>query len=254
MTRIPQIVAFALLLAGIATPSNACSMAMCLGNGVEMRPDFIVTIRHADKPLAGVSVKVASRAPDKDEVVWFSGVTGADGRVQVTNLAPGNYWIETDLLGISAGEECFHVSEKPERPKSRLKYDWGDLAPASRRIAGRVVDYQPGTGETPILNNAHRVEVAIPAARLLLQNPITGATLSTSSDSSGSFSFDEAAPGVYVLHIDPGTAPGNREYDASDVLIRLAASATRNAILLSRREASGGSCGGTYLELQSTSN
>jgi len=48
-----------LTLAAVAPPQLvACSLAGCLGNGVELRSSFIVKITHGDKPLAGVSVQI----------------------------------------------------------------------------------------------------------------------------------------------------------------------------------------------------
>jgi hypothetical protein len=40
------VVAFCLLPL-VAIPAGACSLAGCLDRGIEMRPDFVVKIRHA---------------------------------------------------------------------------------------------------------------------------------------------------------------------------------------------------------------
>ena len=64
---------------------------------------------------------------------------------------PGDYWLDASFLGVNAAYFCFHVSERPSRKaKRRMRYDWGDLAPATRQLAGKLVDSQPGTGESPI--------------------------------------------------------------------------------------------------------
>ena len=41
----------------VAVPAGACSLAGCLDRGIEMRSDFAVRIRHADKPLPGTTVE-----------------------------------------------------------------------------------------------------------------------------------------------------------------------------------------------------
>jgi hypothetical protein len=205
-------------------------------------------IKHQGKPLQGVTVKVT----DADAALHFSGVTTAIGSVRVTSLPPGDYWLDVDFLGIGAAYQCFHVADRASRhAKQRVSYEWGDLAPATRRIAGKLIDSQPGTGESPIWNLVHRVNVPITGAKLNLQNPITRQVYSTVSNQSGAFAFDEVPAGTYVLHVEGGAS--GRDYDATDLLIRLGPTATRDAVDLTRREAGGGSCGGASLELLNTS-
>lgn len=231
--------------------SYGCSSVSCLNKGVELRPEFVVRVTHGDKPLQGVSVRVSSAAGGNVNNL-FSGVTAADGSVRVVNLPPGEYWLNAELLGIVAGTECFHVDPRPTRKaKKKVSYDWGDLAPATRQVAGRLIDSQPGHGGTPIWNQLHRVDTPISEARLRLQDPLTGAVYSTLSDSDGHFSFGSIPNGIYVLHIEGGTAPSGRGFDSSDHLIRLSDTDTAKGdmLLLSHRDAGAGSCGGTYLEL-----
>jgi len=233
------------------TSSYACSFVSCLNKGVELRPEFVVRVTHGDKPLQGVSVRVSSAAEGNVNNL-FSGVTAADGSVRVVSLPPGEYWLNAELLGIVAGTECFHVDPRPTRKgKKKVSYDWGDLAPATRQVAGRLIDSQPGQGEIPIWNQLHRVDTPISEARLRLQDPLTGAVYSTLSDSDGHFSFGSIPNGIYVLHIEGGTAPRGRGFDSSDHLIRLSDTDTAKGdmLLLSRRDAGAGSCGGTSLEL-----
>ncbi len=230
-----------------AIPSNACSAASCLDRGVEMRRDFAVKVTHDGRPLPGVTVQVTSDGSER-----FSGLTLTDGTVRVTGLPPGDYWLNAEFLGIGAGYQCFHVSDRPSgKSKRKLTYDWGDEPPATRRIAGRLIDDQPGKGGTPLWNLVHRVNVPIRGAALKLQNPLTGATYNMDSDSDGAFAFDGIPEGTYVLHI-AGGGTESREYDPTDLLIELSPSASRNTLLLTRREAGGGSCGGTSLDLQNT--
>lgn len=248
LKRLLAAAALASLIAFFAVPSNACSLASCLHTGMEMRQDFAVTVTHDGKPLAGVAVQVTSSVEGKNRQP-FSGITSGDGTVHVTNLPSGEYWLNAELLGISAAYECFHVSNRPSRKaKGKLTYEWGDEAPGTQRIAGKLIDSQPGNGGTPLSNLIHRIEVPISGAGLKLQNPTTGAVYTTTSDHNGDFAFDTIPTGTYVLHIEGGGA-GERGYDATDLLIELNFHATRNALLLTRRDAGGGSCGGTYLDL-----
>jgi hypothetical protein len=71
----------------------------------------------------------------------------------------------------------------------------------------------------------------------------------TASDANGSFGFNSLSDGTYVLHIEGGRTP-TREYDSADLLVKLAADAKWNALLLTRRDAGAGSCGGTSLDLK----
>jgi hypothetical protein len=232
--------------------SYACSYVGCINKGVELRPDFVVRVTHGDKPLQGVSVLVSSAAEGNVNKL-FSGVTAADGSVRVVDLPPGEYWLNAELLGIVAGTECFHVGPRPSRrAKRKVNYEWGDLAPATRQIAGRLIDSQPGQGGAPLWNLLHRVEAPIGEARLKLQDPLSGAVYSTISDSDGHFSFSSIPNGIYVLHVEGGTAPGGRAFESSDHLIWLSDTAKGDMLLLSHRDAGAGSCGGTDLKLQKT--
>lgn len=240
----------ALLLPLAAAPAPACSLAGCSDRGIEMRSEFAVKIRHADKPLAGAAVEITGPQGTTD---WrkLTVMTGKDGIARVTNLAPGDYWLNAEYIEIGAAYHCFHVNKKPSgKAKRSLAYDWGDLAPGTRRIAGKLVDSQPGKGGTPIWSLLHRVDVPIADAKLTLQNATTRVVYHTTSDANGAFAFDAIPDGTYVLHIDAGKVEPDREYEASDHLVSLTSSARSNSLSFKRREASGGSCGGTSFELQ----
>lgn len=250
LSRLAASLLLVCLLLLIAGPAGACSLAGCMNRGIEMRSDFAVKIRHADKPLPGATVEITGPQGTND-AKRFIVTTDKDGVAHVLNLAPGDYWLNAEHLGIGAACHCFHVNENPSRKAKRnLAYDWGDLAPGTRRIAGRLVDSQPGKGGTPIWNLLHRVDVPIADTKLTLLNATGGAVYHTTSDANGAFAFDGIPMGTYVLHIDAGKAAADREYEASDHLIALGPTARRDSLLLKRREASGGSCGGTSLELQ----
>jgi hypothetical protein len=248
--RVPVAAAFFAWILTFPTPSIACSLAGCLGNGVEVHRSFQVHISHDNKPLKGVTVEVRSFGGENNGTNLFSGMTASDGTVHIGSLPSGTYWLDAELLGITAGIQCFHVGSSASRKaKKQLTYEWGDLAPATRQIAGRLIDNQPGQGGTPIWNLLHRVDVPIGDAKLNLQNPLTSAAYTTVSNSDGEFSFRGIPNGIYVLHIDAGIAQGDREYRSTDLLIRLSDTAKRGTLLLARQEDSGTSCGDTSLKL-----
>jgi hypothetical protein len=241
---------FAFILMLIALPAGACSLAGCMDRGIEMHSDFAVKIRHADKPLPGTTVEITG-PQGTSSAKKFAVQTDNDGIARITNLAPGDYWLNAEYLDIGAAYHCFHVNERPSsKAKRNLAYDWGDLAPGTRRIAGKLLDSQPGKGGTLVWNLSHPVDVPIVAAKLTLQNATTRAVYHTTSDANGAFAFDGISNGTYVLHIDAGKVEPGRDYEASDHVVSLGSTAKRNSILLKRQEAGGGSCGGTSFELQ----
>lgn len=229
-------------------PSLACSMAACIGHGDEMRSDFVVRITFADKPLSGVSVQITGSKS-------FSFISSADGTVNVGSLPPGDYWLNTNLLGITAGGQCFHVTSHPSRKARQVvRYEWGDLAPGIRRAAGKLIDSQPGQSGNALWDLTHRVEAPISEATLNLQNPLTGKVYSTNSNNFGEFSFDQIPNGTYILHVDGGITPAGRSFESTDQLVRLSDTARPSTIVVEWREPGGGSCGGATLQLRDPPN
>jgi carboxypeptidase family protein len=229
-------------------PSIACSMASCVNNGDEMRRDFVVRITYADKPLSGVSVQITGTKS-------FSATSSTDGTVNVSGLPPGDYWLNTDLLGISAGGQCFHVNSRSSRKARRMvRYEWGDLAPGIRRVAGKLIDSQPSQDGNPLWNVTHRLEAPISDAALKLQNPFTGQVFRTTSNHDGDFSFDAIPSGRYVLHVEGGTTRAGGNYESTDQLINISETARPSSLALEWRESGGGSCGGASLQLRDSAN
>ncbi len=238
-----------ILILSLPSLSRACSLVSCSPkNSDEMRSDFVVKITLQGRPLVNVNTWV-TRFPGEENKL-FSGMTGNDGTIRVHDLQPGEYWLVSELLGISAGGICFHVNSHPSRKaKQVVAYGWGEDAPSTRQIAGKLIDPAPGEGAVFLQNIIHHVIAPIRDAKLKLHDPLTGAVYTTVSNGDGNFSFGEIANGTYVLHIEGGATPMGHELQPTDLLIRVVDTANRDTLLLER---SGGStCGGPYITLES---
>jgi hypothetical protein len=223
-------------------------MVACLNNGLELRQDFVVTITHDDKPLSGVTVQI-TRNDGSSIVELFSRQTDATGKVRLSKLSPGDYWLRADLLGIIAGTECFHVSPmSSRRAKREIRFEWGDSPPAARQAAGILVHTQAGQGSSLLWNLTHHVQVPISSARLSLRTPQSNAVYTTTSDKDGNFAFGEIPEGIYVLRIEGDTASGGRSIEPANLLFRLSSSAEKKKLFVDEADPIGGSCGGWSLE------
>ena len=238
LLSIPMVAAVWFSFGSVAT---ACSDVACLNGGAEMRRTFTLRVTHANRALAGVVVHIFREGNEKSALV-----TDSSGTVYIRNLDPGEYWLKADFLGTDVVYTCFHVNGRSTaKAKVHLSYSWGEEAPATARISGVLFDSQPADRENPLI----RSDVPIAGANVRLADPLTGAVYLTNSDRDGKFAFDATPNGTYALHLDGGYA-GDRAYDATDKIITVSSSATRNWLVLRRIQADGGSCGGTELEVR----
>jgi len=250
MNRIAPTVIVLTMFLGFVYRAAACSDVACVGNGTEMRDSFVVTIQHADRPLLGAKVEITSGV-NGAYAQRFSGTTDQHGKVYIAGLPKGEYWLKASLLGIDAAYQCFHVAKSPTRKAKRdLKFDWGDWAPSTRQIAGKLVYCEPAKDKGPVLSFLC-TSVPVMGTKFTLQHPVTGATYAATSDEKRSFTFKDVPSGTYVLHAEGGRTP-DRAYDSTDVLINLNPDARNDALLLTKREPCGGSCGGTSLDLETS--
>jgi hypothetical protein len=210
-----------------------------------VRPAFRVVITFNDQPLPGATIEIHGNGKSPIDLK-----TNGAGAAQITALPAGEYWLSAGFLGMSAAYECFHVAERPTRTaRAKLNFTWGEDAPATQQLAGKLIDLQPGKDGNLIWRLTHKFEVPIVGASLKLQDPICGATYFQTSDDRGEFQFGSLPSGTYVLHIEGGKA-GDRDYDATDQLVALDVRANRRRLVFMRREGAAGSCGGTELELR----
>ncbi len=226
-------------------PVAACSLVGCLNDGIEMRGDFAVVVKHDGKPLNGVDLEVSGNGIAAGTTIRAA-QTGRDGRAMITGLPPGEYWLNVKMLGISATYHCFHVAQRPtSKAKRRVSYDWGDLAASVSHVSGKLVDPQPGTSGNPLWNLTHISDVPIAGARLTLRNAVTGETFATTSDEKGEFAFGILPSGTYVLHAEGSR--GGRGYEATDLLLKVSKTAKTSEVVLKRQEPSGTNCGDSSL-------
>ncbi|MCU1283774.1 MAG: hypothetical protein JWO13_124 [Acidobacteriales bacterium] len=244
MNKLTTFLAFVIALCAAPLPARACSLALlCNHDATEMRRDFTILVSHEGSPLAGVSVQMTREGSDSTPL---SGKTGSNGKLQMRNVPSGKYWLKTELLGISTVQQCFHINQHATGKAQRnFNVEWGQLAPASSRIAGKLIVSESARSENSVWNFVHRVEIPIAGASLKLQDPVTGNESSTVSDQNGAFDFSSVLKGTYVLHIEGGHA-NEHQPKSDDLLIKFDAAAERSSLLLVQWGDSGGSCGVVY--------
>jgi hypothetical protein len=209
--------------------SSACSFS-CFDDGVGVQSSFKLRMTLDSKPLTGVDV-VVKRSWDFGIV--FSGMTGNDGTVEISGLPPGEYWIDATLLGLySPG--CFYVKESsPAQAKDVLTLEWGQSAPTTRQVQGRLRELAVKPGD--VLKDISDIYAPIPRVALRLEDPFTHARYNSRSDDDGQFSFGTTPNGVYVLTADGGAGPKSaRNYDVDHLLIKVSDVGDRNVLLLTR--------------------
>jgi len=227
---------FAALLSAPFSKLAACSISEnCPHHGFAAAKNFTVTIRHAGKPLQGVLVEMI---PDGDGLD-IAGTTGAAGSVLFENLLPGNYHLSVSKLGITTVYQCFHVAKWATAltAKRTMSFNWGDDAPETRQISGKLVSRRvliDATGQ-------HPDPAPVAGIHLTLTNALTSMRYETTSNPAGLIAFSSVTEGVYVLHSE---ADEGRHYDAGDLLIRINPAAARSDLML-EIHGGGGDCRGS---------
>jgi hypothetical protein len=242
MSRIAQIAVGALVLSGMSIPLHACSMAGCLNQGIEMRSSFTVRVSHNGKPLPGVTVTVRAvmdpKTESKDESpkLLITAKTDARGELHTVNLPPGNYWINASLLGFDAGDTCFHVNRRPQRPKGSFEFTWGDDAIQTLAVAGSLSATKPGPGKSPIERITHSVRGPVASAPMTLTNALTQQRYTAATSSDGGFVFADVPEGAYVLSIGDNRS----DFAERSLMLQVVTSAHRDHLSLMAVETSCG--------------
>jgi hypothetical protein len=165
--------------------------------------------------------------------------TGPEGTIQFNDLSSGNYNLSVEKLGITAAYICLHVSKWSTglSAKRALTFDWGNDAPETRRIAGRLV-----AGN--VIYDGRPIQIPVAGNRLTLHDALTDGSFETETDANGLFAFNGLASGIYVLHAHQAKQSFSRaDYAAGDVLIRLNPTARRETLTV-QRNSGGGDCSG----------
>lgn len=114
-----SIAVFSSLLLQTAT---ACSLVPCVNDGIELNPNVSVLVKHEAEGLAGITIEIIRNS--HAERPMLSVLTGPDGTARMSDLAPGEYWLRAEMLGIGAAYHCFHVPQHPsKRAKKLLRYE-----------------------------------------------------------------------------------------------------------------------------------
>ena len=88
MSRSTASLVMVCLLPLVTVPAGACSLAGCADRGIEMRSDFAVKIRHADKPLPGSTVEIAATVTAVEGRKVLFAVTAKD---EIDTISSGSH-------------------------------------------------------------------------------------------------------------------------------------------------------------------
>jgi hypothetical protein len=217
-----------------------------------MEANFRIMIKLGRTGLHGAKVEITALPPGR---LIVTELTDSSGRATIKKLPWGEYHIRVSYLGVTAGDECFHVrAQSSASARSTLRHGWGGYGVSMRAVAGSLEESQPGKGVTlmrgnggallvgegghPILNFDHGVTVPIEGATTSLENALTREVLRSQSDDKGLFRFPAVPDGIYVLHIEGGKTA--RAYAPTDMIVPVSHTATRDSVVLTLSE---DSCG-----------
>ncbi len=182
-----------LLFMGLSWRADACWVTLAT---VHVSTNFRVIVQHGSTPIPGVQVAVFDNADlekSHGETEWkpiLTFVAGPAGAVDILNMKPGSYLIETKGPGRGSAVNA-EVSAKPVKGNNRISLEW----PASwtgivkaRTLAGTLASNNPSVPFQDI-----HLELWTAGAQSPLAVEDTGAA--------GHFKFSELKSGIYVLHV-----------------------------------------------------
>ena len=229
-----------LLTFGVAWRADACWVTLAT---VHVSTNFRVVVQHGSTPIPGIPVVVfdnADLAKWTNETEWkpkpiLTLVSGTDGVIDIQNLKPGSYLIETKGPGKGSAVNA-EVSAKRVKGSNRITLAWPfspDGILKTRALAGQLESSNPWIP----FQDVH-VELWTAGAKTPISAENTGAE--------GHFHFEQTAPGIYILHVR-GQQKGvgdNWQVDG-DIPLELSPSAVNVPEVLSL-QLSESSCGISY--------
>ncbi|MGC2745089.1 MAG: carboxypeptidase-like regulatory domain-containing protein [Candidatus Angelobacter sp.] len=182
-----------LLMFGLARQADACFITLAT---VHVSTNFRVVLQHGSTPIPGIQVVVFGDADpakldgDTEEKPILTLVTGLDGAVDIHNLKPGTYLIETKGPGAGSAVNA-EVSAKRVKGGNRISLEWPSSwteVVKAKTLAGTLTSNNPWV---PFQDIHLELWTAGAQAPLAVEN--TGA--------GGHFKFDEVKSGIYVLRV-----------------------------------------------------
>lgn len=165
---------------------------------VQVASSFRVLVQHGALPIPGIRVVVfdyaeLQKSQNEDKADWkpiLDTVTDANGAVQIKNLGPGTYLVETKGAGGGSAVDAV-VSRKKGKSNNQLTLAW----PATwegmtkvKSLAGQLSSNDPWTP----FENLH-VELWTAGAGTPLAVEETGGE--------GKFHFNQTQPGIYIIRV-----------------------------------------------------
>jgi hypothetical protein len=229
-----------LLMFGLAWRADACWITLAT---VPVSTSFHVVVQHGSTPIPGIPVVVFDNtdlAKWTSETEWkpkpiLTLVSGTDGVVDIQNLKPGSYLIETKGPGKGSAVNA-EVSAKRVKGSNRISLEWPSSWAAivkAKTLAGTLASNNPWVPFQDI-----HVELWTAGAKTPIAAEDTG--------TEGHFHFEQTTPGIYILHVR-GQQKGvgdNWQVDG-DIPLELSPSAVNLPEVLSL-QLSESSCGISY--------
>lgn len=182
-----------LLMFGLAWRADACFLTL---GTVHVSTNFRIVVQHGSTPIPGIPVAIfssADLAKPHGETEWkptLTFVTGPDGAVDIQNLKPGRYLIETKGPGKGSAVNA-EVSAKRVKTSNQITLAWpfsSDGILKTRALAGQLASNNPWIPFQDI-----HVELWTAGSKTPIAAENTGAE--------GHFHFEQTASGIYVLHV-----------------------------------------------------
>jgi hypothetical protein len=229
-----------LLMFGLAWRADACFVTLAT---VHVSTNFRVVVQHGSTPIPGIQVAVfdnADLAKSAGETEWkpkpiLTLVAGPDGAVDIQNLKPGSYLIETKGPGKGSAVNA-EVSAKRVKNSNRISLEWPSSWTGivkTKTLAGTLASNNPWIPFQDI-----HVELWTAGAKTPISAENTGAE--------GHFHFEQTAPGIYILHVrGQQKGVGDNWQVEGDIPLELSPSAVNVPEVLSLQLAES-SCGISY--------